>query len=162
MIKIDGAWVGINTMLPNILVYEAVVRSEIPGLEGYTKVMREVKFDDSRFDVYAENDAEKCFIEVKNVSYKRGKYALFPDAVSTRGKKHLKTLEKVKKAGMRAVMIYITQRIDVEVFAPAKEIDPAYAKALKKAVLAGVEIIPMQARPSEIGIELIRPLPFII
>ncbi|SHI87072.1 sugar fermentation stimulation protein A [Tangfeifania diversioriginum] len=160
MIKINGDWVGINTGNPNKLAFEAVSAGEIPGLTGYTTVKREVKFNDSRFDVFAENDHEKCFVEVKNVTLKEGKYALFPDAVTARGLKHLKTLIEVKKQGMRAVMLYIVQRSDVEIFAPAREIDPGYSNMLKKAVEAGVEVIPMQAKVSPEKIELVKKLPF--
>lgn len=160
MIKINGDWVGINTGNPNKLAFEAVKNGVIEKLKGYTKVKREVKFDDSRFDVMATNEKETCFIEVKNVTLKEGNYALFPDAVTTRGKKHLETLIKVKKQGMRAVMLYIVQRMDVSVFAPAKEIDPDYSQTLKKAYEKGVEIIPVQARVTPEKIDLIKELPF--
>ncbi len=160
MIKIDGDWVGINTGNPNKLAFDAIVEGTIPELSGYTNVTREVKFGDSRFDVFAENENGKCFVEVKNVSLKEGKYALFPDAVTTRGQKHLKTLMEVKSEGMRAVMLYIIQRSDVEVFSPAAEIDPVYAKLLKEAVGAGVEVIPMQAKVTPGRIELVKKLPF--
>lgn len=160
MIKINGDWVGINTGNPNKLAYEAISNGEIPGLDGYTTVKREVKFGDSRFDVYAENEREKCFVEVKNVSMKELEYALFPDAITIRGQKHLKTLIDVKKQGMRAVMLYIIQRSDVQLFAPAKEIDPAYADLLRQAHEAGVEIMPMQAKVTSTGITLNRKLPF--
>lgn len=160
MIKINGDWVGINTGNPNKLAFEAISKGEIPELAGYTKVQREVKFGDSRFDVFAENENEQCFIEVKNVSLKEGKYAKFPDAVTTRGQKHLKTLVEVKSKGIRAVMLYIIQRSDVEIFAPASEIDPDYTKALKAAIKAGVEIIPMQVKVSPEKIVLVKKLPF--
>lgn len=160
MIQINGGWVGINTGNPNKLAYEAISSDLIPELAGYNMVKREVKYGDSRFDVYAENDTEKCFVEVKNVSMKEGKYALFPDAVTTRGQKHLRTLMEVKSKGMRAVMLYIIQRVDVEIFAPAKSIDPEYAKLLKEAVDAGVEIIPMQAKVTPEKIVLIKKLTF--
>lgn len=160
MIKINGDWVGINTGNPNKLAFEAIKNGDIEKLKGYTEVQREVKFGDSRFDVMAKNDKETCFIEVKNVTYKEGDYALFPDAVTSRGKKHLETLIKIKEQGMRAVMLYIIQRVDVSVFAPAKEIDPEYAKALKKAFEKGVEIIPMQVKVSPEKIELLKELPF--
>jgi sugar fermentation stimulation protein A len=159
MIKINGSWVGINTGNPNKLAFEAISSGLIPELSGYTNVMREVVFDDSRFDVFAENETEKCFVEVKNVTLKEGKYALFPDAVTTRGQKHLKTLMEVKAVGMRAVMLYIVQRTDVEVFAPAIGIDPEYAKALKLAVDAGVELIVIQVKVSPQRIEITRKLP---
>ncbi|MDX9696777.1 MAG: DNA/RNA nuclease SfsA, partial [Bacteroidales bacterium] len=82
MIKINGDWVGINTSNPNKLAFEAVKAGQIEKLKGYTEVQAEVKFDDSRFDLMAKNDTETCFIEVKNVTYKEGNYALFPDAVT--------------------------------------------------------------------------------
>lgn len=158
MIKINGDWVGINTGNPNKLAFEAISGGEIPGLDNYTAVRREVKFNDSRFDVFAENENEKCFVEVKNVTLKEGNYALFPDAVTTRGQKHLKTLAEVKKQGMRAVMLYIVQRSDVEIFAPAKEIDPDYTNALKQAIAEGVEVIVMQAKVTPEKIALVKKL----
>lgn len=159
MIKMNGDWIGINTGNPNKLAFEAISAGAISGLKGYKEVKREVKFGDSRFDVFAENETEKCFVEVKNVTMKEGKYALFPDAVTTRGQKHLKTLMEVKATGMRAVMLYIIQRSDVEIFAPAKEIDPDYTKALKLAFNSGVEVIVMQAKVTPEKIELVRKIP---
>ena len=159
MIKINGNWVGINTGNPNKLALEAISAGQIPELSGYTNVKREVVFGDSRFDIFAENETEKCFVEVKNVSLKEGNYALFPDAVTTRGQKHLKTLMEVKANGIRAVMLYIVQRTDVEVFAPAMEIDPEYAKVLKQAVNAGVEVIVLQVEVTPEGIYLKKKLP---
>lgn len=160
MIKIDGRWVGINTNNPNKIAFEAVRNNRIPELSGYETVRREVKFGDSRFDVMAQKEGETCFIEVKNVTMKVGPDALFPDAVTTRGRKHLNTLMEVKKQGMRAVMLYIIQRMDVERFGPADEIDPEYGKALREAYREGVEIIPMQAEVTPEGIELVRKLDF--
>lgn len=159
MIKINGDWVGINTGNPNKLAFEAISSGTIPGLTGYSTVNREVKYGDSRFDIFAENETEKCYIEVKNVTMKEGIYALFPDAVTTRGQKHLKTLTEVKAAGIRAVMLYIVQRSDVHIFAPAIEIDPDYAAALKQAVSKGVEVIVMQAKVTPEKIELLKTLP---
>ena len=159
MIMINGDWVGINTSVPNKLAYEALIAGVIPGFENVTAVAREVCFGDSRFDLFAECGEEKCFIEVKNVTMKQGYYALFPDAVTTRGQKHLKTLVEVKKAGMSSVMLYIVQRTDVEVFAPATEIDPVYALLLKDAVWEGVEVIAMQAKVSPLEIMLLKQLP---
>ena len=159
MIKINSNWVGINTGNPNKLAFEAISAGTIPGLEGYSSVKREVTFGDSRFDVFAEKENEKCFVEVKNVTLKEGKYALFPDSITTRGQKHLKTLIEVRAAGIRAVMLYIIQRSDVEVFAPAVEIDPDYSKALKVAVDSGVEVIAMQVKVTPTQIKLYRKIP---
>ena len=161
MILINGSWVGINTSNPNIAALKWVKESRIPGLEGYTKVNREVTFGDSRFDICAEKDGETCFIEVKNVTLKDGNSALFPDSVTTRGQKHLETLVKVKESGMRAVMLYIIQRTDVKDFGPATSIDPDYATKLQKAMNAGVEVIPLQVKVTPQGLEPVGILPMI-
>lgn len=160
MILIDNNWVGVNTMHPNRIVYEAVVDGVVAGLTGYATVLREVKVDDSRLDIVAHNNEESLFIEVKNVTLKDGRYARFPDAVTTRGQKHLHTLMRMKSEGHRAAMVYVIQRQDVEMFAPAHLIDPVYAQTLKEAHKAGVEIFPLQCSVSPQGIEIFRVLPF--
>lgn len=160
MIKIDGNWVGINTSMPNMLAFEWIKNGVIPGLEGYTHVKREVTFGDSRFDIFAENESERCFVEVKNVTMKEGDFALFPDAKTTRGQKHLETLIKVKKSGIRAVMLYVVQRIDVNRFAPAWDIDPQYAKVLQKAYSEGVEVIPLQVQVLPSGFKPLGVMPY--
>jgi len=160
MIYMNGGWIGINTSIPNKLAYEAIVNGSIEKLQGYTFVKPEVKFTDSRFDIYAENENEKCFIEVKNVSMKVGKYARFPDSVTTRGKKHLDTLMEAKKQGYRAVMLYIIQRSDIEIFGPAWDIDKTYAQTLVKAFHAGIEIIPLVASVNSDSIEIEKEIAF--
>ena len=167
MIRIDGDWVGINTSNPNVLAKEWVSNGLIPGLEGLTGLRREVKWEDSRFDLYGElaegasaaGSEKACFIEVKNVTLREDDRALFPDAVTERGRKHLNTLIRVKKSGMRAVMLYVVQRMDVRIFSPARAIDPAYGKALDEALRHGVEIIVVQARVTPESIEYHRVLP---
>ena len=90
--------------------------------------------EDSRFDLYGEilgsGAPVGCFIEVKNVSLKEGDRALFPDSVTERGRKRLNTLIRVKKAGMRALMLYVVRGMDVRIFSPARLIDPEYGKAI--------------------------------
>jgi sugar fermentation stimulation protein A len=160
MIFINNGWVGINTMMPNKLALEWVKSGAIDALAGYTSVVPEVKFGDSRFDLFAENDRESCFIEVKNVTMKEGDFALFPDAVTTRGKKHLTTLMGVKRQGIRAVMLYVVQRMDVSMFAPAEQIDPEYAQTLRVAMKQGVEVVVIQVKVSPERIVIARELPF--
>lgn len=168
MIRIGGEWVGINTSNPNKLAFEWISGGVIPGLEGLSGLRREVKWEDSRFDLYGEmkdEDPEEeepggCFIEVKNVTLREGQRALFPDAVTERGRKHLNTLVRVKQSGIRAVMLYIVQRMDVEVFSIARDIDPAYGEALDEAVRRGVEVMVAQARvtPESIGFHRLLPV----
>lgn len=162
MIKINNDWIGVNTMNPNRIAYEEISQGNIPGLENYTSVNREVTYEDSRFDIMAKNEVETCFVEVKNVTLKEDGIAQFPDAITTRGLKHLETLISVKENGMRAVMLYIIQRTDVEHFKPAAHIDRNYAKTLQKAYKKGVEIIPLQVKvsPTEIRVHKIIPFSF--
>ncbi len=141
MIRINNGWIGINTSLPNVFVFEWVKNGILPGFNRYTDFRREVTSGDSRFDIFCRNEDEECFVEVKNVTLKVGDEAQFPDSVTTRGKKHLETLILLKKSGKRAIMVYTVQRMDVSSFAPAKEIDPEYAGALERAVKAGVEVL---------------------
>ena len=162
MIRIGGGWVGINTARPNQLALEWIIRGVIPGLEGIMNLKREVKWEDSRFDLCGEGKNGKIFIEVKNVTLKEGDLALFPDAVTLRGRKHLQTLVRAKRSGFRAVMLYVVQRMDVNMFSPARQIDPEYGKTLDEAVQRGVEIMVAQARVTPGGIEFHKVLPVVL
>lgn len=162
MIKINGSWVGINTFNPNKLAVEIIQNGTFAPLAGYTTVKPETKYGDSRFDVYAGNSHERCFVEVKNVSMKVGDFARFPDAITQRGQKHLNTLMQAKLDGYRVVMLYIIQRIDVNAFGPAWDIDQAYAETLVKAVEHGVEIIPLQVQVSPEQIVPLRIIPLFL
>jgi len=160
MIRIGGDWVGINTARPNALAFEWISKGMVPGLEGLSGLRREVRWGDSRFDLYGEEAGGRaCLIEVKNVTLKEGNRALFPDAVTERGRKHLNTLVEARKAGLRAVMLYVVQRVDVTMFSPAREIDPLYGEALDRAFRHGVEVIVVQARVSPDRVEYLRTLP---
>ncbi len=167
----DGrnVWVGVNTQLPNYLVEEAVLAEQIPGLAGYSETKREVKIaEGSRIDILLNGDGlKKCWVEVKNVTlvmpdpevkgrFNEGNIAAFPDAVTTRGAKHLRELVRKIEAGDRGAMVYCIQRDDAEVFAPAICFDPAYAEELRKAVEKGVEVYPVVFLPEEGRVEFGR------
>jgi sugar fermentation stimulation protein A len=160
MIRINRAWVGINTMHPNRLVAEAVEAGVIPELRGYSTVRREVKVSaHSRLDLCLERDQERCFVEVKNVTLAIERAAAFPDAISERATKHLKELMRLKRRGHRAALVFVVQRGDCDYFRPADEIDPEYGRWLRRAVKAGVEALPYQARVTPRNIVLTRRLP---
>ena len=159
MIEVTGAKVGINTMHPNKIVDEAIAESRVPELTGYAGQRREVKYghENSRIDILLE-DPGLCYVEVKNVTLKRVGQAQFPDAVTTRGAKHLRELAQMVKEGHRAVMLYLAQRADCKAFSIADDIDPAYAEELAKAMDAGVEVLCYQCELSETEIRLDKPL----
>ena len=158
--------VGVNTSLPNDLVTEAIAAGAIATLDGYTSHRREVRYgaERSRIDCLAEGhpeDPRPCYIEIKSVTLAVEDVAMFPDAVTKRGLKHLRELEGVVAGGGRAVMFYLVQRQDCRGFAPAAHIDPAYAEGLKHALEAGVEILIYSAEIAPEGVTLRTPLPLL-
>jgi len=155
MIQIKRTWIGINTMLPNHLVAEAIEAGAIPELHGYEVIRREVKVSaHSRLDLCLGGSNGCCYVEVKNVTVSFNGAAAFPDAVSERATKHLKELIRLKRKGHRAAIVFVVQRGDCDHFRPADEIDPEYGRWLRRAVKAGVEALPYLAKVTPKGIVL--------
>ncbi|MCW8835135.1 MAG: DNA/RNA nuclease SfsA [Rhodospirillales bacterium] len=163
MIRIGETLVGINTALPNGLVADAIADGTITELAGYASIRREVKYGkNSRIDILLEGDGDaKCYVEVKNVTMRRdgATAAEFPDAVTTRGAKHLEELADMVAEGHRAVMVYLVQREDCDRVTIAGDIDPGYLEALKKAKKRGVEALAYRCKLSTTGIEVAQTLP---
>ncbi|MDT8390631.1 MAG: DNA/RNA nuclease SfsA [Lentisphaeria bacterium] len=157
LVNNGNCWICVNTQIPNIVAAEAIAAGMIPELAGYKNPRREVRYgENSRIDILLENEREKCFVEVKNVTLlDDDKAYCFPDAVTARGLKHLRELSREVEAGNRAVMLYIINRSDGNGFRPAHDIDPAYARGLRAAAAAGVEILAYQTRitPEEISVD---------
>jgi sugar fermentation stimulation protein A len=108
-----------------------------------------VKYGDerSRIDVLAlDAEGRQVFIEVKNTTLKEGPWALFPDAVTERGTKHLRELQAMVRQGHRAAIAFFVHRTDVDRFDAAREIDPVYAAELDQAAQAGVAVLPLAVR----------------
>ena len=143
IIDVDKKLVGINTQLTNRIVLEALNQKRIKNLIKFNNIKTEVKFSDTtRFDFLIFNNSEKCFLEVKNVTLKRkNKIAEFPDAVTSRGTKHLKELIKAKKRGFESYILYLIQREDCESFKIAKDIDEEYKITFNKALKNGVKVL---------------------
>ncbi len=159
--EVSGRLVGINTSHPNTLVAEAIAEGRIAGLEGYGKMTREVRYGlNSRIDILLERGTDRCFVEVKNVHLKRGKFAEFPDCVTVRGAKHLHELSMEVQAGHRAVMLFCIQREDCSAFRIAADLDPGYAQAFLAARAVGVEMLANACTitPQEIRLGLTIPL----
>jgi sugar fermentation stimulation protein A len=164
LVEVDGGVVGINTMLPNRLVAEALAADAIPELAGYASVRPEVKYSaNSRVDFLLEHpDRPPCWLEVNNVNPKhnaepkperlwlevknchlsRGNgLAEFPDCVAARSTRHLGDLEKMVQQGDRAAVLFVVQRTDCDRFTAASDCDPAFAAALDRVADAGVEVL---------------------
>ena len=157
-----GVLVGINTILSNSLVAEAIENGIITELQGYDLIRSEVKYgeENSRIDLLLEgNNKPDCYVEVKNVTLVEDDVAYFPDAVTKRGSKHLRELQAMVKQGKRAVIFYCIQRNDVRAFQPADDIDPEYSRLLREAISSGVEALAYTAKISPQGVELITNVP---
>ena len=143
-----------NTGVANKIAIEAIKNGVIKELQGYENLKPEQKYgENSRIDILLENENEKCYVEVKSVSLKIDDYLAFPDAVTSRGRKHLKELEDMVKQGHRAVMLYVIQRDDDLPFRLACEIDKKYCETFKEVAKNGVEVLVYQ---SKINLEEIK------
>lgn len=160
MVCETGTWVGVNTGLTNKLVAEAI---EVGTIDEFTKVSnikREVTVSKgSRLDLLVEHDTGETYIEIKNCSMAIDRCAMFPDAVTARGTKHLEELIKLKEQGNQAAIFFLIQRGDADFFAPAKHIDPTYSETLVKATKAEVMLLAYQAEVSPTGITVKNKLP---
>ena len=163
IVEADGGMVGINTLLPNRLVAEALAADAIPELAGYAVHRREVKFGKaSRVDFVLEGpNRAPCFLEVKNCHLRRnGTLAEFPDCVAARSAKHLRELTREVQTGARAVQLFVIQRTDCDRFAACADLDPAYASGLIAAAAAGVEVLCYACDISPKEIRIARRLPW--
>lgn len=163
LVESDGFWAGINTSLPNRLAREAIENGIVPELQGYNSIRPEVPYGErSRIDLLLEGPAGRCFVEVKNVTLIEEERALFPDAVTTRGQKHLNELMRVVREGDRGVIFFVIQRGDAKALAPADAIDPEYGRLLRLARENGVEALAYRAEISTHEIRLTQRLPVIL
>lgn len=140
----SGAWVGVNTALPNKIVKEALQQGLFEHWRGRTVHAEHKITKETRFDFMLEGaDGSKHYVEVKNVSLAEGSRALFPDSVTERGQKHLRELMRLAGEGHSVECVFTIQRDDVESFTPAAEIDEDYARLFWEAVAAGVRMTPV-------------------
>ena len=144
--------VGINTLLANHLVAEAITGGKIKALNQYDSIRKEVQYgrENSRIDLLltasGDDAVSPCYVEVKNVTLAQQGIGYFPDAKSVRAIKHLRELKQMKLSGARAVIFFCVPREDVMEVRPAGFIDPAYTAALKTALDNRVEALAYRAR----------------
>ncbi len=154
--------VGVNTVLPNLLVAEALEAGFIPELRDYPSIRREVKYGvGSRADFVLEDGKRPtCYLEIKNVHLMRKPHlAEFPDCVTARGAKHLDDLSLMAAGGARAVLLFVIQIPSAGGFALARDIDPTYAAGFDRARQKGVEMLAWRCKITTDGIEVATPVP---
>lgn len=162
LIEMPASIVGINTLIPNRLISESIKAGLISDFNGYDTIAREAKTShNTRLDILLSNkDGSRCYIEIKNCTLVKEKVAYFPDAVTSRGLKHLVELSSLVDRGFRCVIFYLIQRMDAKTFQPADHIDPAYGRELRQALKNGVEILVYDTRIDLKTIRLNRKIPF--
>lgn len=173
----DGDWICINTHLANQIVSEGIEDGVVKELQGYESLRQEVKYGDenSRIDLLLTGPSKPdCYLEIKTVTLlesgvneKTGEEfqpgaGYFPDAVSTRGQKHLRELISMVEQGHRAVLFFLVQHSGIKTVSPAAHIDPKYAELLHNATQKGVEIYAYNTHISPAEIKLHQAVPVII
>ncbi len=162
----EGHFIGIQSAKANAIVKESL--NNVPELGGYETVKSEVKYgaENSRIDLFLSGHLDKpdCYVEIKSVTLLETSepegLGLFPDAVTSRGTKHLRELTEIVREGYRGVLFYCVQHSGIKRVEPAGEIDPEYAQTLTIARTAGVEVYAYSTEISPKGIVLGQALPF--
>jgi len=162
LIEMPASLVGVNTLVPNRLVARSLKAHSLQELSNYRDVFSEVKVNQhSRLDLKLDGpEMPTCFVEIKNCTLVENGWAMFPDAPTTRGQKHLQELARLKADGARAIIFFLVQRTDADRFRPADEIDPDYGRLLRQVVNLGVEMLVYDVNIDLAGIQLRKSLPW--
>lgn len=144
-VRKGGVWVSVDTRLPNRAVGKWLARGTLPEFRAYRRVRPEVTLGESRID-FLLRDGRDCYLEVKSCTLVEGDDALFPDAPTERGRRHVETLATAAARGLRSSVLFVVQRPDASLFRPREETDPAFADALRKASARGVEVYAYRSR----------------
>jgi len=159
--KAGKHWVCVDTLVPNRLVAEALAGAGLPGLPTPLSFRPEVSLPQGeRLDFVADLGERLLFMEVKSITWVEDGVALFPDGVTTRGRRHLEVLAELAAQGHEAWQVFVVQRGDARRFRPAAAVDPAYARQLARSAAAGVNILVLQEKVAPPEITLADPLPF--
>ena len=129
-----------DARLPNLLVYEALGQGRVGQFAGYSSFKKEHTYGDSRLDLALTGDQGTCLVEVKSVTLVEDGTGIFPDAPTTRGRKHVLTLARGVSEGYRGAVIFVVQREDAHDLRSNDASDPDFGMALRQVVDAGVEV----------------------
>ncbi len=150
MVSLPNTLVSIDARLPNVLLDEALQAGALAQFKGYPVAHREVAYGNSRLDFLLEADGHKkpCLIEVKSVTLVREGVGYFPDAVTSRGTRHLRELRRASFEGNRAALVFVIQREDAQALAPHDRSDPRFGQTVREVVADGVEAYAYTCRVS--------------
>lgn len=160
LVEMDDRWISVDARLPNDLVEEALRAGLLEPLRGYPSIRREVPHGRSRFDLLLDgSDQPPCLVEVKSITLVLDELGCFPDALTTRGRRHLQELAGAVERGWRAAVVFVIQRDDARGMRPHDEADPDFSKTLRQAALRGVEVYAYACRVGPERIEIVRRVP---
>jgi sugar fermentation stimulation protein A len=159
LVRYRGRWVGIDSRMPPSLVVQAWHHGLIPMLNSYQNVRREVRLGGSRVDLLFEGPGGLCYVEAKSVNLVKDGVALFPDAPTERGSRHLGELASTVAQGHAAAVVFVIQRDDAQELAPHEEADPAFSEALRGAVSRGVHAYAIACTVTRGRITPVRSVP---
>ena len=154
MARHGGTLVSLDSTLPNQLIHDALLRSELEHFRGYDGVRKEVRYGASRLDFMLIRGPRRCYLEVKSATLVVDGVAMFPDAVTARGTKHLSELKKARKEGHGACVLFVVQREDAHSLTPHDEIDPVFGRVLREAAEGGVRVLAYRCNVSLEEVEL--------
>lgn len=159
LVRHKRRWVGLDARMPNRL-FEAALRAEaLPPFRGYRRWRREVRFGAGRIDFVLEGRGRTLLVETKSCNRVDGGIALFPDAPTARGARHLLELARALEPGRRAAVVWIVQRDDARVLRPFAEADPRFADAVRTAAAGGVALLAYTCRVTARRMVLLRRIP---
>lgn len=158
LVDIGHTLVSADARLPNHLVHRAFRERLLPQFADYHECHTEVTYGESRLDLTLHGPRGACFIETKSVTLVEEGAGLFPDAPTTRGRKHVFSLMNAVAEGYRAAVVFVIQRPDALLFRPHHDADPDFGQALRQAVDAGVEAYAYTCAVSLNEVRLAHPL----
>jgi sugar fermentation stimulation protein A len=151
---------SLDTQLPNRLIEAALRAGVLPQFADYPVIRREVQVGGSRFDFQLSDGQYRCTLEVKSAGFVENGIALFPDAPTERGRRHLHELAELARAGERAAVVFVAQG-DAHTVAMNTAIDPEFARALRHAAEAEVEVYAYACPLASAGITLGGEVPVV-
>jgi len=158
-VKKGNKLINMDSQIPNDVAEEWLKKSEM--FSSGAVIKREVTKGKSRFDFYIEDGERKIFLEVKGVTLENDGVAMFPDAPTERGVKHINELISLKKQGYEAVVLFVIQLEEVIGFKPNDITHKAFGDALREAEKSGVEIIVKNCKVTENSIDIWEDVPFL-
>jgi sugar fermentation stimulation protein A len=150
---------SVDSRMPNALLQESIQQNFITPFSGFENIRREVTYGASRFDLFLSRPGTECFIEAKSVTLVENRIALFPDAPTVRGSKHLRGLMTARSEGYRSCVVFVIQRSDADSLTVQAGSDSEFARTLCKAIEEGVEAYAYICKVTKERIQIHKAVP---